>query len=152
MVKQIGGFDGTPVTFTNEISILNTLDFNPGVIETLQEGMCGVTTNPTLGTAFGRFNDDLGWVEFDTPYTSCGKTGTAQTGQFPNAWYVSYAPRDNPEIATVVMVEQSLEGSQVAAPITRRIMDQYFGAQVASYPEWWNTETYSPLPVPDGVR
>lgn len=152
IVKQVGGFDGTEVTFNRGPEVMNMLDFNPGVLEAVQEGMCGVTTDPVLGTAFGRFNDDFGWVENDTPYTSCGKTGTAQTAQFPNAWYVSYAPRENPEIAIVVMVEQALEGSQVSAPITRRILDQYFGVPVERYPEWWNTEPYSPLPVPQGVR
>jgi len=152
LVKQVGGTDGAPVTYTGEPEVLNTLDFEPGVLETIQQGMCGVVTNRDLGTAFGRFNDDLGWVEFDAQYTLCGKTGTAQTAQYPNAWFVAYAPAENPQIVVTVMVEQSLEGSQVAAPIVRRILDRYFNVDVAPFPDWWPIGPYVPLPVPEGNR
>jgi penicillin-binding protein 2 len=60
----------------------------------------------------------------------CGKTGTAQDLTDPDAlpfgWFVSYAPRETPEIAVVVVVEDAGEGSEVAAPIVRRILEYYF--------------------------
>lgn len=149
LVQQIGP-DGAPIS-TTAPNALNTLDFNPGVLETIREGMCGVIENEDLGTAYIRFRDRN--YHTVAPYTLCGKTGTAETLRYPNAWFVTYAPAENPQIATVVMVPQSLEGSQVAAPITRRILDYYFRVpdnQYAAFPEWWAEPPYDPLKVPEG--
>lgn len=149
LVSQVGGFDSVPLQERIEPEILMEMDLQDFVIDTIQEGMCGVTTNPNLGTAWGRFVNDnshpRSYVYTTAPYTSCGKTGTAEAQGNPYAWYVAYAPAENPEIALVVMVEQSLEGSQVSAPIVRRILDGYFNAQPEPFPEWWNTDTYRPL-------
>lgn len=152
LVQQVGGMDGTPISQTFEPTVLNTLDFNPGVMEIIQEGMCGVINDEELGTAWGRFHNwgPKGYVDITATYTACGKTGTAQTERYPNAWFVAYAPAENPEIAVVVMVDQSREGSQVSAPIARRILDDYFGAPRAAYPWWWNNEEYNPLQTPEG--
>lgn len=53
-----------------------------------------------------------------------GKTGTAQTGtgQGPHAWFVAFAPADQPRVAVVVLVEHGGEGATVAAPIAKQIM------------------------------
>jgi cell division protein FtsI/penicillin-binding protein 2 len=60
----------------------------------------------------------------------CGKTGTATDGSSPSAishaWFAAYAPMREPEIAVVVMVENSGEGSGVAAPLVRDILEYYF--------------------------
>ena len=55
-----------------------------------------------------------------------GKTGTAESppGE-PHAWFAAYAPADDPRIAVVVMIEHSGEGSVVAAPIVRKILEKY---------------------------
>jgi len=151
LVKQIGGTDGVDVVQTFSPQVLNEFGFNEGVLEAIQTGMCGVTTNELLGTAYGRFissESEYSYTELTAPYSVCGKTGTAQTGRYPNAWFVAYAPADNPEIAVVVMVEQSLEGSQVSAPIARRILDDYFSVQRAVYPTWWAEGPYVPLNIP----
>ncbi len=142
VVQQVGGFDGTEVVERVEPEVLSTLDFAPGVLQTLQAGMCGVVEDDTFGTAYRVFEN--------ARYTVCGKTGTAeQNPNPPNAWFISYAPADNPQIATVVMVATSREGSEVAAPITRRILDVYFGAQIEPFPEWW-ADPYIPLNIPEG--
>ncbi|MHC1785038.1 MAG: penicillin-binding protein 2 [Anaerolineaceae bacterium] len=71
---------------------------------------------------------------------TAGKTGTAeycdniaqaqnlcQPGSWPaHAWYVGYAPFDNPEIAVVAFVYNGGEGASVAGPIVRRVLDAYF--------------------------
>ncbi len=70
-----------------------------------------------------------------------GKTGTAQVhaiGQVrvPNrektfrlrdhAWFASYAPSDDPEIAVVVFLEHAGHGGEKAAPVAMEILDKYF--------------------------
>ena len=56
-----------------------------------------------------------------------GKTGTAETGVdgINTAWFVCFAPADNPRIAVTVMLENQLHktGGQVAAPIAKTLLD-----------------------------
>ena len=83
------------------------------------EGMKGVTTESggTAYSIFKNFNIEVG-----------GKTGSAQTGKkgVTNAWFVGFAPYDDPEIAVVVMIENGQHGSYAAEP-ARDIIAEYFG-------------------------
>lgn len=102
---------------------------SPEALSITQEAMCDVTryTAQHAGTAAFIFDD--GWYQQnDYRVLVCGKTGTAQTTDFtpPHAWFNAYAPAENPEIAIAVIVENSCEGSEVAAPMTRRILELYF--------------------------
>ncbi|MDP3800427.1 MAG: penicillin-binding protein 2 [bacterium] len=56
-----------------------------------------------------------------------GKTGTAQTGVGNNthAWFSVFAPYENPEIVLIVLVENGGEGSSIAAPIAREVLEWY---------------------------
>ncbi len=96
----------------------------PEVIETVRSGICAVTT-ASYGTAeFVFHNSPLQTIGV------CGKTGTAQTGGTDtnsHAWFASYAPRENPQVVVVAMVETAGEGSEVAAPIAREVLEAYFG-------------------------
>ena len=72
--------------------------------------------------------------------TISGKTGTAQVVSLDNveseddvphalrdhAWFVAYAPSDDPKIAVSVIVEHMGHGGAIAAPIARAIIDEYF--------------------------
>jgi peptidoglycan glycosyltransferase len=53
-----------------------------------------------------------------------GKTGTAETGVEgqTHAWFISFAPADDPVIAVAVLVEFGGQGSRVAAPIAGEVM------------------------------
>jgi peptidoglycan glycosyltransferase len=55
-----------------------------------------------------------------------GKTGTAEAaGGFNNAWFIAFAPADDPEVAVAVVVEktqQSQTGGEVAAPLAAQVM------------------------------
>ena len=55
----------------------------------------------------------------------CGKTGTAQVHGEDNSVFVAFAPRDNPQIAIAVIVENSGEGAKWAAPIASFIVEKY---------------------------
>ncbi|HEY0904034.1 MAG TPA: penicillin-binding protein 2 [Marmoricola sp.] len=60
-----------------------------------------------------------------------GKTGTAQSAPSrpPYAWFVSFAPADNPTVAVAVLVQDAgvdrdaISGSGLAAPIAKRVME-----------------------------
>ena len=76
-----------------------------------------------------------------------GKTGTAQVaemrGGFVNserlpyeirdhAWFVGYAPAENPEIAVAVLVEHGGRGGSAAAPLAKMVIEKYFSLKVQS--------------------
>jgi penicillin-binding protein A len=64
-----------------------------------------------------------------------GKTGTAQSSpeRPPYAWFVSFAPADNPKVAVAVLVEDAgvdrnaISGSGLAAPIAKKVMQAVMG-------------------------
>ena len=86
-------------------------------LKAVLEGMKSVTTE-TGGTAYSIFRD----FEIEVG----GKTGTAEAGEKTNAWFVGFAPYDNPEIAVVVFIENGEHGSY-SAEVTKDIMEAYFG-------------------------
>lgn len=56
-----------------------------------------------------------------------GKTGTAQAPPLADhAWFVGYAPSDDPEVAFAVLVENAGHGGSVAAPIARQLVHHWF--------------------------
>ena len=77
-------------------------------------------------------------------YRMAGKSGTAQVVEIrqgeeydeeeldeynrKHAWFMAFAPADDPQIAMAVLVENGGGGSSVAAPVVREIMDRYFKA------------------------
>jgi len=79
----------------------------------------GLRQTVTLGSA--RSLNDL-------PVSSAGKTGTAQwsTKKSPHAWFTGFAPYEKPEIVITVLVEEGVEGSTMAVPIARDILNWYF--------------------------
>jgi penicillin-binding protein 2 len=108
----------------------------PWVFKAMQEGM---RLAVTIGTLKDRFVDGF-LLAAGTRISAAGKTGTAEycdkyanaqnrciPGNWPtHAWTVSYAPFENPEIAVVAFVYNGGEGSSVAGPIVRRVMEAYF--------------------------
>ncbi len=93
-------------------------------------GMCGVVSEPGGTGSRAR----LPGIEV------CGKTGSAQVASNKflagkhiktNGWFVAFAPRENPEIAVVGMLENAGHGGIVAAPIVRDIMKAYFDKKAA---------------------
>jgi penicillin-binding protein A len=56
-----------------------------------------------------------------------GKTGTAETGEphVYTAWFIFFAPADDPQVAGAVVLEHQLNGfgGSVAAPIARELME-----------------------------
>lgn len=60
-------------------------------------------------------------------YSAAGKTGSAEfeKNKDTHAWFVGYAPAEQPQIAVCVLVEEGGSGGKVAAPIARNLFDAY---------------------------
>lgn len=86
------------------------------VMQTVREGMRQTITEGT-----GQLLNDL-------PFSSAGKTGTAQFGSEnkTHAWFISFAPFENPEIAMVVLLEGGGEGNSSSVPVTKEVLKWYF--------------------------
>ncbi|MDP2708691.1 MAG: penicillin-binding protein 2 [bacterium] len=64
----------------------------------------------------------------DLSVAVAGKTGTAQWSSVKptHAWFIGFAPYDKPQVAITILIEQGGEGSSVAVPIAREVIDWYF--------------------------
>lgn len=56
-----------------------------------------------------------------------GKTGTAEGGGGPHAWFIGFAPAADPQIALAVVVEGGGSGGPVAGPIAAAVLSAYLG-------------------------
>ena len=52
-----------------------------------------------------------------------------------HAWFVGFAPRDNPRVSFAVIVEHGGHGGTAAAPIVKRVLEKYFESEARSAPE-----------------
>ncbi|KKR72977.1 MAG: Penicillin-binding protein 2 [Candidatus Levybacteria bacterium GW2011_GWC2_40_7] len=69
-----------------------------------------------------------GFKDFRRVSIAC-KTGTAQHGDettLPHAWITLFVPAEKPEIIVTVLSEASGEGSNIAAPIAKKILEEWF--------------------------
>jgi penicillin-binding protein 2 len=129
LVQRIVERTGTERTVQPEV--LGNLPVSAQNLAVIREALVGVTQ--AHGTARAAFAD--------AAFTAAGKTGTSETGQEqPHAWFVGYAPADAPQLAVAVIVEHSGEGSEVAAPLFRQMVEAYFARQ--------NPQTPPPSPQP----
>lgn len=85
------------------------------VYEFIREGMKQVVAKGT------------GWLGSIPGIEVAGKTGTAQNPHGEDhAWFIAFAPYDDPVIAVAVIVENGGGGGAVAAPIARKCMEKFF--------------------------
>ncbi len=75
----------------------------------------------------GVVNEGTGSALRTDSYQAAGKTGSAEfeTGKETHAWFVGFAPADDPKIAVCVIVEEGGSGGTAAAPIARQMFDAY---------------------------
>jgi len=67
----------------------------------------------------------------------CGKTGTAQNPHGENhSVFIAFAPKDNPQIAIAVFVENSGYGGTWAAPIASLMIEEYLKGEISKKREW----------------
>jgi penicillin-binding protein 2 len=131
LVLKIVSPGGDP-TYTLQPQINGKLPVSAEQLAIIQEGMLAVTSD-RIGTARGVF------LGLGVPVA--GKTGTAEdpNGGLPHAWFAGYTDAnrpDKPDIAMVVMLENTGEGSEYAAPIFRRMCEIYFNGRASTLLPW----------------
>ncbi len=105
--------------------------------DVVHRGNKGFRQNGTAWAYIGR----------DIPYRMAGKSGTAQVVEIKqgeeydeeeldeynrkHAWFIAFAPADEPQIALAVLVENGGGGSSVAGPVARQVLDAYLLPQLA---------------------
>ena len=123
--------------------------------QVVHDGMVAVN-HGKQGTAYAVFHD--------APYTSAGKTGTAQVftvGQhqhydaadlahrlLDNALYTVWAPADDPRICVALIVEHGGWGASAAAPLARKLVDYHLLGILPSDAEIEKISGRKPTPLP----
>jgi penicillin-binding protein 2 len=113
---------------------IRTVELKPATLEFVRNALADVVRTPAGTGGAARSN----MVQI------AGKTGTAQVVEMKggyvkseqlaylnrdHAWFVSYAPVDNPQIAVVVMVEHGGHGGSAAAPAAKKVIEKYIELQ-----------------------
>jgi penicillin-binding protein 2 len=101
--------------------VVGTVQAPPEAFAFIQQSMNGTVTG--AGTAAKPFDG----FPFNRVFVA-GKTGTAQMApKQPFSWFAGMAKEGSKQIVVVALVEEGGTGSQVAAPIVRRVIERYFG-------------------------
>jgi penicillin-binding protein 2 len=128
--KKLESTEGT-VLKESKPKILGKIQVSAHTMELVRKGLWGVV-NSDKGTARG---SRIPGIEFS------GKTGTSEVVSRkedepdekenvpdhlkPHAWFIAYAPSENPKIAVAVVVEHGEHGSGSAAPIAKEMIKTY---------------------------
>jgi penicillin-binding protein 2 len=127
IVQKIGS-NNEPPEEVWQPEVMGKLPVSPENLQAIQQGLHGVISSPG-GTA--------GFVFRGFPKSAAGKTGTAEAGgpgQTSHAWFVVYAPYENPEIVVLVFLENGGQGSYNAAPLARQVLETYYGLPLTQPP------------------
>jgi penicillin-binding protein 2 len=117
LIDRIGAGGGAPEE-PFPVQANGELPLSPENLAIMQESLWKVA-NDSNGTATHQF--------VGLPIQVAGKTGTAEAPPGnSHAWFVGYAPANQPEIAIAVILEHGGEGSAVSAPLFRRIVELYY--------------------------
>lgn len=112
------GQAATPQVVARPVERTRILNLTPEQMEGIKAALGDVVTR---GTAAGAQVMGL---------TIAGKTGTAQNPPYKdNAWFVGYAPANDPKIVVAIIIEEGLHGS-TAARVATRIMERYLKARL----------------------
>ena len=134
-----GGFRVRPhlVRANGFFDVKESLGFDRAHLQVVREGMSQVVNSKT-GTA-QRSQVELPWGPDGEVWRMAGKTGTAQVTALPpdeseeldedipynqrdHALFVAFAPVQNPQFASSVVIEHGGSGSATAAPVARNLM------------------------------
>ncbi len=105
------------------------IDYEPQLLrEVVEDRACLKVVRDGLE---GAVYDESEWIAMhfqNMKERVAGKSGTGeQVGKNPTAWYVAYAPADNPRYAVATSIEEATWGSGSAMYVTRDVLGALFG-------------------------
>lgn len=158
LVERVEGLDGEVIQQFDP-QVVRKVEIPEAHLKSVKEALTAVVNEPG-GTAFRARLGDI---------KVAGKTGTAQVAtlgavrlkthqmdffQRDHAWFASFAPAEDPEIAVVVLNEHGGHGGSDAAPTAMAVFQKYFDLKkedAAKPPPRQNTPYVSTLPNAPGL-
>lgn len=138
IIKAITDAGGKVIDDEFPPEVISRLEVDGKILAAIRDGLKGVV-NDTRGT--GR----RAKVSEELNVTVAGKTGTSQVVALSrktkdkrfehHAWFVGYAPADNPEIVVAALVEHGGGGGKAAAPLVSQVFEAYFQARKPEPPD-----------------
>ncbi len=120
-----------------ELSLRPNVDIPDDAWRVISDAMQDVIHRGRRG--LGENGTAWAYIGMGIPYRAAGKSGTAQVVGIAqgeeyddeelderlrkHAWFVAYAPAEEPQVAVAVLVENGGGGSEVAAPVARKVLD-----------------------------
>jgi penicillin-binding protein 2 len=129
IVNKVESIDGTMVREYGPEKI-RTISLKPATLQRVQTALADVV----------RGKGGTGGAARSNMVSVAGKTGTAQVVEMKaaylkseqlsyfnrdHAWFVAYAPVENPQVAIVVLVEHGGHGGEAAAPMAKKVFEKY---------------------------
>ncbi len=115
ILKSVSSYDYSKSIYEREPEIVSQVEMEPYIWDLIHTGMRGVVTKGTAVTQFYGF-----------PYSVAAKTGTTESNSTTNdAFFICYAPYEDPEIAVAVALENGVFGNRLAA-IAQDVLRYYF--------------------------
>jgi penicillin-binding protein 2 len=145
---RTGGESLPPIEFDPPQPLPDVMGPSPDDWESMVNSMEDVVHRGNRGfkDGFGQNGTAWAYIGRDIDYRMAGKSGTAQVVEIKqgeeydeelldefkrkHAWFIAFAPADDPLIALAVLVENGGGGSSVAAPVAREVIDYYLLPQL----------------------
>jgi penicillin-binding protein 2 len=133
LVSKVESVDGATVREYGP-ELIRTIELKEDTLKRVRGALADVVNGP--GGTGGAARSQI--------ITIAGKTGTAQVVEMKggyvkteqltyfnrdHAWFVSYAPVDNPQIAIAVLIEHGGHGGDAAAPMAKKVFEKYIEEQ-----------------------
>lgn len=110
VTKSISGEEASSPEF-------NRLPLKPWVLNFIRSAMKAVVNHPTATGQLAKMKE----------VSIAGKTATAEAPRgAPHAWFVGFAPSEEPEIAFLVLVEHGGGGGYISARMAKEFLEYYF--------------------------
>lgn len=132
IVKKIEGSDIDPTFHEKRYTAVNRKYFDP-VVDGMELAVLG-------GTARIAAIDSI---------KVCGKTGTAQNPHGKDhSIFMAFAPKDNPQIAIAVFVENAGFGATWAGPVASLMMEKYLKGAINPQRKWLEERMFNTNLIP----
>lgn len=133
LIKEISSSDGRFRDTEFSPTQAKQVDVEPWILKKVQQALIGVVNDQRGTGKRAKLPEEFG-------IKVGGKTGTSQVVALEHAesderfhhhaWFVGFAPAENPEIVVATIIENGGHGGVAAAPVVREVMRAYFAKKL----------------------